>query len=126
KHEMLLVDVPGDRSGSGPARDQRHVIARKRSLAEQGSRVGEPTLKPQRLAHLPGGDGLAAVAVRGIEIEIGESRRAEKQFIVEPHVIDAGLQGERAVAQAYAALDVVRGLGLEVEVGEEPNAYAFV
>src|SRR5262249_51700627 len=102
---------------AGPARDQRHVVARERAFAEHRACIGKSTLEPDRVAQAPGGDGFDTITMGRIEIDVGESRRAEEQFVPEPHIVDARLQAEGAVAKAHAALDVVRGLGLEIEVG---------
>src|SRR5262249_45970098 len=117
EHEILFVDVPRSASAASPAGDQRNIVACERALAEHRARIGGATSEPQRFLRVPCHDSLHAVTMSWVELAIDERGRAEEQFVLEPHVIDAGLQAESPVAKAHAALHVVRGLGLETEIG---------
>src|SRR5205814_684108 len=101
-----------------------------------GAGDGKAAAHQQAVAETIRCGSLDAATPGRIEVDVVEQCRNEMDLVLEVHVVDAGLPLEAARLVAEAALDVVRGLGLQPEVkrwgrkrseGEKgPGCYALV
>src|SRR5882672_7723112 len=86
------------------------------TFAEYRTCIGHAAAQQHGIADAKRRAGFRAVAAGRIEIDVEALYRVELEFVLEVHVVDARLNFERSGFDANAALDVMRGLGLQPEV----------
>src|SRR6185312_1504587 len=118
KCKPLPPDVPRYAEIAGPARDQRHIVAREQTLTEHGARVGEAALEPDVVIQTIAYHRLRAIAAGRIKVDIvGFKVRPEPEmdFVLQPHIVDARLNVERGEMKTYAGLHITGFLRSQIE-----------